>query len=155
MRPGAETDDLSLISDDPSMELAANRTSLGFERTMMGADRTLMAIVRTALSLIGFGFTIHTVFQKLSEGSVLPLNEDSPRNFGLALILIGVVMLIMGIWSHLRFQRNFKVRQARLVHLKLLRYSIAYPAAPTFAVAAALLFVGIAAFAVIVFNALD
>lgn len=149
-----ETEDMSLISNDPSMELAANRTSLGFERTIMGADRTLMAVVRTALALIGFGFTIHTAFSKLAETSQLPINENSPRNFGLALILIGIVSLIMGISAHVRFQRILAARQVRLSNLKLIRFPIAYPAAPTFAVAAALLLVGLVAFVGILFSAL-
>ena len=141
-----------LINDQPGLELSSNNTSLSFERTQMAADRTLMAIVRTSLSLIGFGFTIHTVFQKLAQTSAAPLNENSPRNFGLALILIGIVMLVMGIWSHMKFQRTLTARHERLFELKLIRHSAHYQATPTFAVAAALLFVGIAAFAVIVFN---
>jgi len=37
----------------------------------MSADRTLMSVMRTSLSLIGFGFTIFQVFQKLYEADVL------------------------------------------------------------------------------------
>ena len=152
MNQAAEPQKTALINDDPGVELASNRTSLSFERTRMGADRTLMAIVRTSLSLIGFGFTIYTVFQKLAQSKVLPLNQDSPRNFGLALIVIGIAMLVMGIWSHLRFQRALTDRRQQLFDLHLLRHSVEYRATPTLAAAAALLLVGLAAFAVIIFN---
>ena len=144
----------ALVNNEPGLELSSNNTSLSFERTQMAADRTLMAIVRTSLSLIGFGFTIHTVFQKLAESSAIKINDDAPRNFGLALILIGIVMLVMGILSHMRFQRNLTARRQRLFELQLVRHSAQYSATPTFAAAGALLFVGIAAFAVIIFNAM-
>jgi putative membrane protein len=121
----------------------------------MSADRTLMAIVRTSLSLIGFGLTIHTVFQKLAESSAIKINDDAPRNFGLALIFIGIVMLVMGIMSHMRFQWNLTARRQRLFELKLVRRTFQYSTTPTFAVAGALLFVGNAAFAMIIFSAMS
>ena len=40
---------------------------MSFQRTRMSADRTLMSVIRTSLSLIGFGFTIFQVFEKLHE----------------------------------------------------------------------------------------
>ena len=141
-----------LIADEPGLVLASNRTGLSFERTRMSADRTLMSIVRTSLSLIGFGFTIHTVFEKLGEAGTLALNQNSARNFGLALIFIGVVLLIMGIAAHMKFQRQLPVRHDQLFELKLVRHAYHYSATPTFAVAAALLLVGLAAIATIVFN---
>ena len=143
----------TLIDEAPSVVLSSHRTALSFERTRMSADRTLMSIVRTALSLIGFGFTIHTAFRKLAEAGALPLKEHSARNFGLALIFIGVVLLVMGIASHLKFQRQLSGRHAQLFAQRLVRHATPYQATPTFAAAAALLLVGLAAFAVIIFNA--
>lgn len=150
MRPLHET---PLIDEAPSVVLSSHRTALSFERTRMSADRTLMSIVRTALSLIGFGFTIHTAFRKLAEAGAVPLNAQSPRNFGLALIFIGIVLLIMGIAAHLKFQRQLSGRHDELFAQRLVRHATQYRATPTFAAAAALLMVGLAAFAVIIFNA--
>lgn len=152
--PVAKPLETSLVNDAPGLELSSNQTSLSFERTRMSADRTLMSMVRTSLSLISFGFTIYTVFQKLAETTALPINEEAPRNFGMALILIGITLLVLGIRSHMHFQRNLTARHERLFEMRLVRHSAHYRATPTFAVAAALLFVGVAAFAMIVFNML-
>jgi putative membrane protein len=75
--------------DDVSVELAARRTGMSFQRTRMRADRTLMSVIRTSLSLIGFGFTICQVFQKLLEAQVLR-SAGAPRPFGEALVFLGV-----------------------------------------------------------------
>ena len=50
---------------DASTELSARRTGMSFQRTRLSADRTLMSVMRTSLSLIGFGFTIYQVFEKM------------------------------------------------------------------------------------------
>ena len=44
---------------------------MSFQRTRLSADRTLMSVIRTSLSLIGFGFTIFQIFQKLHDAGVL------------------------------------------------------------------------------------
>ena len=64
----------------------------------MSADRTLMSVIRTSLSLIGFGFTIAQVFEKLRDAGTLT-SANAPRNFGLALVFLGVALLVMGIWQ--------------------------------------------------------
>lgn len=53
----------------------------------------------TPLSLIGFGFTIFQIFQKMYDGKVLP-NMTPARHFGTALMLLGVLMLTAGIGYH-------------------------------------------------------
>src|SRR5262245_14746179 len=91
-------------------QLASRRTSLSFQRTRMGADRTLMAIVRTSLSLIGFGFTIFQFFRYLREsaGVTQLVHAAAPRNFGLALVILGVAMQTLGIWDHVAFMLNLR-----------------------------------------------
>ena len=76
-----------------STELASRRTGMSFQRTRMSADRTLMWVIRTSLSLIGFGFTLFQVFEKLHESNVLKSGE-APRHFGLTLVVLGVAMLV-------------------------------------------------------------
>jgi putative membrane protein len=142
----------ALLGGDPRVELASNQTSLSFERTLMSADRTLMSIVRTALSLISFGFTIYQVFHRAREAKLLPLGDHAPRNFGLALILLGVLLLVMGIISHSMFGVRLNQRRERLFSLALLRRDIHYRATPTFVTAVLLLLVGVAAAAGIIFR---
>ncbi|MBB4005650.1 DUF202 domain-containing protein [Aurantimonas endophytica] len=58
----------------------------------MSADRILMSVIRTSLSLIGFGFTIFQLFQKLRD--MCPLaHAEAPRNFGICLVALGIAML--------------------------------------------------------------
>jgi uncharacterized membrane protein YidH (DUF202 family) len=59
----------------------------------MSADRTLMSVIRTSLSLISFGFTIYQFFGKLRESNVLVGGVHAARNFGSALVWLGIGML--------------------------------------------------------------
>ena len=92
---------------DVNTELAARRTGMSFQRTRMSADRTLMSVIRTSLSLIGFGFTIAQVFQKLRDQDIIT-KAAAPRNFGLALVELGIVMLILGITYHVQFMLELR-----------------------------------------------
>jgi putative membrane protein len=85
-----------------SFELSSRRTGLSFQRTRMSADRTLMSVIRTSLALIGFGFTIYQFFRYLREtaGATQMVPINAARNFGFALLLLGVGMLVMGIVYH-------------------------------------------------------
>jgi putative membrane protein len=92
---------------------STQRTVLSFQRTRLSADRTLMSVMRTSLSLIGFGFTIFQFFHKIREmGGLQNAPERAPRNFGLALTLLGMGMLTVGIWYHIRFM--YQVRKERV-----------------------------------------
>ncbi|CCB66834.1 MULTISPECIES: YidH family protein [unclassified Hyphomicrobium] len=107
-------------SDDISVELSLRRTGMSFQRTRMSADRTLMSVIRTSLSLISFGFTIFQVFQKLRDQDVIT-HAGASRNFGVALVLLGIIMLVVGIVYHVQFmlglrQEREMMRQAGLVH---------------------------------------
>ena len=91
--------------DELSFLLSSRRTRLSFQRTRMSTDRTLMSIVRTALSLIGFVFTIFPFFHTLrsSDDTAGLLRPEAPRNFGIALVVLGVLLLTFGIGGHVRF----------------------------------------------------
>lgn len=132
-----------MIGGDAGSELASNRTSLSFERTRMGADRTLMSTVRTSLSLISFGFTIHSVFAK--GANIIQGANVTGRNLGLALLVMGVVLLVTGIMAHARFDRALIARRDRLHGMGLLRTPADYHATPTYLIAIALLVAGLAA----------
>ncbi|MBC6983672.1 YidH family protein [Caulobacter sp. 17J80-11] len=142
--PTPPTSDV-LIGGDASTTLSSNRTALSFERTRMSADRTLMSVVRTALSLIGFGFTISEAFHQLHKAGSLAVGDHSARNFGLALILLGVAMLVMGLVTHSRFSHELTDRRERLYSAQLMRRSVQYRMTPTFITTALLLAIGVAA----------
>ena len=108
------------IKFDVNTELAARRTGMSFQRTRMSADRTLMSVIRTSLSLIGFGFTIAQVFQKLRDQDIIT-KAAAPRNFGLALVGLGIVVLVLGIIYHVQFMLGLRhlrelMREEGLVH---------------------------------------
>jgi len=74
-------------------------------RTRLALERTLMSWVRSATGLIGFGFTIVQVLERLqTQNQEKPvLLPDMPRNLGLALIGAGVIGLAIGIIQYFRF----------------------------------------------------
>jgi len=132
-------------------EMSMRRTGMSIQRTRMSADRTLMSVMRTALSLIGFGFTIYQAFHKLYEAGVLH-RAQAPRNFGLILILLGVLLLIGGIANHVRFAVELRRTRGTMKEAGLIHGESAYPISVTFVTAIALLLVGLLAVASIVFN---
>lgn len=111
-----------MIDHNPATELASNRTAMSFERTGMSADRTLMSVVRTSLSLISFGFTIFQFFHTLN-GKFLDhkLPDEQPRNFGLTLIILGVILLIFGIWHRREEAQSLRERRKMLSGMQLIR----------------------------------
>lgn len=119
--------------------LAGERTSLAFHRTLFASDRTLMATVRTSLSMIGFGFTIYSFFHSLSTTGMLEgrLPERAPVVFGLALIMLGIVLLTTAIWADMRYRRALIARSDSMSEQQLLPPSTGAP--PSLAVMAAML----------------
>lgn len=81
---------------------------LGYERTRLAADRTLMAWIRTAVSMISFGFSIYKFFQYLLESNLAAdhLQHYAPRNFGVALVSLGMILLALAVVEYFLFLRN-------------------------------------------------
>jgi putative membrane protein len=70
-------------------------------RTRLAVERTFMAWMRTSVSLIGFGFTIVTFFQRLQDSDgPKAMRPEAPRDFGLALIAAGVLSLAIAVWQY-------------------------------------------------------
>ena len=141
----------SRISDDESVELSSRRTGMSFQRTRLSAERTLMSVVRTSLSMISVGFTIYSFFGHLQEEQVLR-RAHAPRNFGLALIILGVAILIAGITYQLLFMRELRRERELLAQEGLIRARSAFPVSYTLIVAVLLLMLGLTAIADLVFN---
>lgn len=129
-------------------QLASMRTELAYHRNRLAADRTMMAIIRTSLSLIGFGFTIYTFFTNFRSGQdalgVLP--PQAPVRFGLALILIGVALLVIGIVTDHRYMQRLKAQRKQLVARGMLPDEPEFPRSLSLIMALALLLFGIAVF---------
>lgn len=116
-------------------------TLLALERTRVAYERTMMAWVRTGTSLIAFGFTFYKFFQldkavKLSSEMLI-----GPREFAMALIVIGMLALVLGTVEHARDLRSLRAHYAQL------------PGSLSRWVAVAMVVLGTAALVAVVLNA--
>jgi putative membrane protein len=146
---------IPLQSDSASIatELASRRTGMAFQRTRMSADRTLMSVIRTSLSLIGFGFTIFQVFQKLHESQVLIMkSSEAATRFGVALVLLGITMLLVGIAYHVSFMVGLRRERAAMKADGLVHAESQFPVSLTLMVALLLLAIGCLAIVSMVFE---
>ncbi|WP_230281111.1 YidH family protein [Croceicoccus sp. Ery15] len=132
-------------------EMSMRRTGMSIHRTRMSADRTMMSEIRTALSLIGFGFTLYEAFRSLDKSGMLE-NSPSPRNFGLILILLGVAILLGGIWRHVQFAQELRRTRKTMMAEGLVHGESTYPISISLVVSIGLMLVGMAAAANIIFG---
>jgi putative membrane protein len=77
-------------------------THFGWLRTRLSVERTLMSVLRTSVSLIGFGFTIVQFFNRLPSmpGATPAYFPEAPYYLGLALIFCGILALVVSIWQY-------------------------------------------------------
>jgi len=129
---------------DVSTELSSRRTGMSFQRTRMSADRTLMSVIRTSLSLISFGFTIFQFFGKLRDAGTLA-NVEAPRNFGTALLVLGIGVLVLGIVYHLQFMIGLREERKDMVATGLIHGQSRFPASQTLIAALLLLVIALLA----------
>jgi putative membrane protein len=148
--PDVDATPRTLLADIPT-ELSARRTGMSFQRTRMSADRTLMSVMRTSLSLIGFGFTIFQVFQKLHEMQVVK-NSYAAGNFGKALVLLGILMLALGIGYHVSYMLELRRLRIELRRDGLIHGETRFPVSLTLVVALLLLTIGLFAIVSMVFG---
>ena len=136
---------------DASTELSARRTGMSFQRTRLSADRTLMSVIRTSLSLISFGFTIYQFFQKLREAGTLQ-HAASARQFGEALVWIGIATVVLGIVYHAMFMLGLRKEREQMRTDGLIYAQSHFPPSMTLIVAVLLLVLGVMAIASMRFN---
>ncbi|MGY3232051.1 putative membrane protein [Luteibacter sp. HA06] len=134
-----------VIKNDPAVELSARRTGMSFQRTRMSTDRTLMSVMRTSVSLISFGFTIAQFFQHLRAAKLLPQESAAPRNFGIALVGLGIAMLVLGIIYHLHYMRALRAERHAMAQEGLIHGETPYPVSLTLLIAMVMLMFGIVA----------
>jgi putative membrane protein len=137
--------------DRISVELSSRRTGMSFQRTRMSADRTLMSVIRTSLSLISFGFTIYQVFEKLRDAGTIA-HAAAPRNFGVALVALGIAMLVIGIVYHVQFMLGLRHERAAMTAAGLVHGESHFPVSLTLITAIVLLVIGVAAIMSMVFQ---
>ncbi len=80
-------------------------TKLAIERTRVSYERTVMAATRTATSLIALGFTVQKFFQFDANGKPDTKHWIGPYEFGILMILIGLLSLLLG-W--IEYSRDLK-----------------------------------------------
>lgn len=141
--------------EEKSFLLSSRRTGLSFQRTRLSADRTMMSVIRTAFSLIGFGFTSVQFFRYLRESAetsrLVPV--EASRNFGAALVLLGVGLLVVGILYHVRFMIEIRTERKRMVAAGLVPGDDHMPVSLILVVATLLLILGLVAIVSIVARA--
>ena len=150
-RAAARAKDLAPDADIASLELSSRRTGMSFQRTRMSADRTLMSVIRTALSLIAFGFTLYQFFARLLDSNVIQ-DANAGRNFGVALVFLGVGMLVLGIVYHLQFMYGLRLQREAMTQEGLVHGQSVFPVSMTLIIAVLLLLVGLMAIASMVFD---
>jgi putative membrane protein len=111
-----------------------------------------MSVIRTSLSLITFGFTIFQFFQRLQEKNILKGNSHAARNFGMALVYLGVAMVLVGIIYHVQFMLGLRGERADMNLEGLIHAQSRFPISFTLIVAILLLFLGVAAAASVTFQ---
>jgi inner membrane protein YidH len=90
-------------SADPRVGLARERTGLVGYRAKLALDRTTLAWIRTTLTMASFGFGMDAFFRTLRASS--PTDETRRMHegaiaFGLALIVLGLVVTVLAGISH-------------------------------------------------------
>ena len=75
-------------------------TKLAVERTYLAYDRTMLAWVRTATALITFGFSIAQFFRIARQGEPESKHLIGPQEFGLTMIIIGLLALLLATLDH-------------------------------------------------------
>ena len=128
-----------------STELSMRRTGMSFQRTRMSADRTLMSVIRTSLSLISFGFTIFQFFQKVRAANEATGDTGGARNFGAALVWVGVLVLVGGIVYHVLFMSGLRRQRESMTEAGLVHAESIFPPSLTLITAILLLVIGVTA----------
>ena len=140
------------VEPDVSTELSMRRTGMSFQRTRMSADRTLMSVIRTSLSLISFGFTIFQFFAKLRDANELAERTGGARNFGAALVWVGVFVLVGGIVYHILFMSGLRRQRESMKEAGLIHAESIFPPSLTLLTAILLLIIGLTAAVSIAFK---
>jgi putative membrane protein len=95
---------------EPTTAHPDTSTRLALERTVLAYERTMLAWVRTATSLITFGFSIQQFFRIARAGAPENGYLIGPREFGEAMIVIGLLSLLLATLEHRSAFKALKMR---------------------------------------------
>lgn len=133
-------------------EMSSRRTGMSFQRTRLSVERTTMSVIRTALSLIGFGFTIFQFFGHLKDSQLIAASSHAPRNFGVALVTLGLVLLTMGLVYHVRTMLELRHERSQMKADGLVHGETAFPVSMALVTAVLLWALGVLAIAHMAFG---
>ncbi|MDH5833567.1 YidH family protein [Luteimonas kalidii] len=133
-------------------EMSMRRTGMSYQRTRLSVERTMMSVIRTSLSLIGFGFTIFQFFGHLQTSQMISASSHAPRNFGTALVAMGLVLLTMGIVYHLRMMLELRRQRVGMHEQGLVHAESGFPVSMALITAAMLWVLGMLAIVSMVFG---
>ena len=133
-------------------EMSSRRTGMSFQRSRMSAERTLMSVIRTSMALISFGFTIYQFLGHLAEAKLVTGMPHAARNFGLALVWLGVATTIAGILYHVQFMLGLRRERQRMCLDGLVHGESHFPVSFTLLLALALLGLGVVALTSLTFH---
>ena len=140
------------ISTEASSLPLEQNAALAVLRTRMSADRTLMSMIRAALALIGFGYTVALLFRGSTESTVMHGDTIAGRRFGIALVLVGILMLVLGILYRLTFLRESRRAWRQWAADGLTQSGSAFRVSLALMIAVILLAISVAAILGLVFN---
>jgi uncharacterized membrane protein YidH (DUF202 family) len=133
-------------------EMSSRRTGMSFQRSRMSAERTLMSVIRTSVSLISFGFTIYQFLGHMAQAGLVEGMPHAARNFGVALVWLGVAMMVAGIFYHLQFMLGLRHQRRRMCKTGLVHGDSHFPVSFTLLVAIMLLALGVLALTSLTFH---
>jgi len=133
-------------------DMSSRRTGMSFQRSRMSAERTLMSVIRTSMSLISFGFTIYQFLGHMAHAGLVTGMPHAARNFGVALVWLGVAMLVVGIFYHLQFMLGLRRQRRSMCASGLVHGDSHFPVSFTLLVAVLMLALGVVALTSLTFH---
>jgi uncharacterized membrane protein YidH (DUF202 family) len=133
-------------------EMSSRRTGMSFQRSRLSAERTLMSVIRTSMSLISFGFTIYQFLGHMAQAKLVTGMPHAARNFGVALVWLGVGMTVVGIFYHVQFMMGLRRERRRMCAEGLVHAESGFPVSFTLLVALLLLALGVLALTSLTFH---
>jgi putative membrane protein len=91
----------------PELSLSAR---FDLERTRIAYENLMMSWIRTATSLITFGFSIYKFFQIEGRSNSHADRLIGPREFALALVVIGLTALAL---ATMEYRQNIRIVKAQ------------------------------------------
>ncbi len=93
---------------EKAIDLIETLSVLALVRTVFSSERALLAWMRTSVSLYTFGFSITKFADYLERQTEGLQSVDGPRQLGLMLTSMGILVLVLGVVGHGTRMRRMK-----------------------------------------------